>query len=352
MAKINKDFWKNKKVFITGHTGFKGSWLCLWLKYLKADVLGYSLPLTKNNSLFYKLNLNDKVKSIEGNVTDSQKLEKCLKKFEPDIIFHLAAQSLVIESYKNPKSTLETNVQGTINLMNSSRKLEKIKSIVVVTSDKCYENNEIKSNFRENDKLGGDDIYSASKAAAEIITASYHKSFLSKIGVVTVRSGNVIGGGDTSKNRLVPDIIKSIKKNQNLFLRYPESTRPWQHVFETLNGYINLCEKLYENKDYSGAWNFGPNNQKITVKEIAKKIIKISNSKIKIKINYKRNNFFREKNFLALNSKKAKKYLGWKNKWNIDKTIEQIVNWHLNSSKKNIVNLSLNQLIDYIKINK
>ena len=346
MVKINKNFWKNKKVFITGHTGFKGSWLCLWLKYLNADIMGYSLPLSKKNNLFYKLKLIDKLKNVEGDITDSKNLEKCLIKYEPDIIFHLAAQPLVIESYINPKLTFETNIQGTVNLMNSCLNLKKLKSIIVVTSDKCYENNEIRSNFTENDKLGGDDPYSASKASAEIITASYHKSFLNNIGVATVRSGNVIGGGDNSKNRLIPDIIKSIKKNQNLILRYPESTRPWQHVFETINGYINLCEKLYKNKEYSGAWNFGPNYKKITVRDIAKKIIKISNSKVKI--NYKRNKFFREKNFLTLNSKKANKYLGWKNKWNIDKSIEQVVSWHFNSNKKNILKLSLNQLIDYI----
>lgn len=343
-----RNFWKNKKVFITGHTGFKGSWLSLWLSHLNSEVMGYSLPLSKNEYLFKKLNLKDKIKNIKGDINDYKKLKRILNKFNPDIIFHLAAQPLVLDSYINPKKTFKTNISGTINLLECSRNLTKLKSIIVVTSDKCYENNDLKYNFKENDKLGGDDPYSASKAAAEIVTSSYYKSFLKNVGVATVRSGNVIGGGDNSKNRIVPDIMNSINKKNKLVLRNPNSTRPWQHVFETLNGYIILCEKLSKNKKkYSGAWNFGPKSLKISVKEIAQKIIKASDSKIKIKI-YNENKFH-EKNFLYLNSSKANKILKWKNKWNIDKSINQIVEWNHYSNNKDIMNLSLSQLTDYIK---
>ncbi len=343
-----KNFWKNKKVFITGHTGFKGSWLSLWLHHLNSEVMGYSLPLSSNEYLFRKLNLKNKIKSIKGDINDFHKLHKSLTKFNPDIIFHLAAQPLVLDSYLNPRDTFKTNVTGTINLLDCSRKLKKLKSIIIVTSDKCYENNDIKYNFKENDKLGGDDPYSASKAAVEIVTTSYYKSFLKKIGVATVRSGNVIGGGDNSKNRIVPDIIKSINNNKKLVLRNPNSTRPWQHVFETLNGYILLCEKLTKNKNkYSGAWNFGPKNLKISVKDIAQKIIKASYSNIEIK--FYNENKFNEKNFLSLNSTKANKILKWKNKWNIDKSIEQIVRWNKYSNDKDIMKISLSQLTDYIK---
>ncbi len=341
------NFWKNKKVFITGHTGFKGSWLSLWLNYLNADIMGYSLPVSNKEVLFKKLNLKNKFKTISGDINDSKKLEKNLLKFNPDIIFHLAAQPLVLDSYKNPKTTFQTNIMGTINLLNSCRKLRKLKSIIIVSSDKCYENNERNYNFKEIDKLGGDDPYSASKAAVEIITNSYHKSFFKRIGIATVRSGNVIGGGDYSKDRLVPDTIRSINKKKNLFLRYPDSTRPWQHVFETLNGYIILTEKLTKNKNkYSGSWNFGPNKKGVSVKIIAEKIIK--KWKSKIKINYK-NYKFKEKNFLSLNSNKAYKYLNWKNKWTINKTIKQIVNWHQNSKKEDISKISLKQLIQFIE---
>ena len=342
-----KSFWKNKKVFITGHTGFKGSWLSLWLYHLGSNIMGYSLPISNNEFLFKKLNIKNKIKNISGDINDFKRLNRNLIQFNPDIIFHLAAQPLVLDSYLNPKETFNTNIMVTINLLNSSRDLKKLQSIIIVTSDKCYENNEKQYNFKENDKLGGDDPYSASKAAAEIVTSSYYKSYFKEIGVATVRSGNVIGGGDNSKNRIVPDIIRSVNNNNDLVLRNPNSTRPWQHVFDTLNGYIILCEKLAKNKKkYSGAWNFGPNNSKISVKSIAKKIIETSDSKIKIKINS--NKKFNEKNFLSLDSTKANKHLKWKNKWNIDQAIQQIVNWHNNSHRKNIMKLSLSHLTNYI----
>ncbi len=348
MVKINNNFWKNKKVFITGHTGFKGAWLCLWLKFLGANILGYSLPLSKNEILFKKLNTKLNIKSIYGDISDFKKLGKSIRNFKPDIIFHLAAQPLVIDSYKKPIYTMSTNIIGTANLMYSAIGIKNLKSIVIVTSDKCYENNENKIQFTEIDKLGGDDPYSASKAASEIVANSFSKSFLENVGVATARSGNVIGGGDYANNRLIPDIIRSINNNKDIFLRHPKNTRPWQHVFETLNGYIILAEKLYKNKKkFSGPWNFGPKKSNLSVEYVTKKMIELWGQKVKIKYGKKTN--FKEKKFLSLNSHKAKKYLNWKNKWEINQTISQIVKWHKYSKKyKNIYDFSLNQLIEFI----
>ena len=323
MVRMKKNFWFNKKVLITGHTGFKGSWLTLWLNHLGANIMGYSLPLTNNEYLFKKLKLQNlsKITNIFDDINNFSNLKKNIEKFKPDIIFHLAAQPIVIDSYKKPLNTFNTNIIGTANLLQSCLRIRNLKSIVIVTSDKCYENNDVQFNFKENDKLGGDDPYSASKAACEIITNSYSKSFLSDVGIATARSGNVIGGGDRGKQRLVTDIINSLKENKILKLRNPGSTRPWQHVFETLNGYIVLSEKLYKNKNkYKGAWNFGPNNKKISTKDIALKIAKLWG-----------------------------KILGWNNKFKIDETILQIVEWEKqNLIDKNMYKFSLSQLLNYI----
>lgn len=349
MAKINNNFWINKKVFVTGHTGFKGSWLCLWLKYLGADIKGYSLPPSKNEILFKKLKLDKDLKNIYADINILKKLKKSITSYNPDIIFHLAAQPIVIDSYKRPLYTFNTNIIGTANLLQSCIGLSNLKSIVIITTDKCYENLDAQHNFKETDKLGGDDPYSASKAASEIIVNSYSKSFLSNIGIATARSGNVIGGGDRGENRLVPDTITAIKKNDKLNLRNPKSTRPWQHVFETLNGYIILSEKLYSNKKkYSGAWNFGPSYKKISTENIVNQIAKIWGSELKIKKSSKIQ--FKEKKYLSLNSKKSNSMLKWKNKLKIDETISLIVQWEKqNLNKKNIHKYSINQLEDFIK---
>lgn len=348
MTKINKKFWNNRKVLITGHTGFKGSWLSLWLHYMNANVLGYSLPLNKKNVLYRKLNLNKKIQSKFGDICDDYLLKKTVMDFNPSIIFHLAAQPLVFESYKNPMDTFNTNIMGTAKLMNASIKLKKLESIIIVTSDKCYQNDENKLNFVEDDKLGGDDPYSCSKAAAELIANSFKKSFFKNVGIATARSGNVIGGGDYSKDRIIPDILKSISKRQNLILRNPQSTRPWQHVFDTLNGYLILAEKITKQKNkFSGGWNFGPEENKITVKKLAEKLIKFSNSNIKIK--HIKNKKYVEKKLLSLDSKKANIQLGWSNKWNINKSIEQIINWENHSNKNTISENSIYQIVEYMK---
>ena len=347
---MNKDFWKNKKVFITGHTGFKGAWLCLWLHFLGAEIAGYSLPPNKKNLLFKKLNLKKRIKNIYGDICNLQKLKRSIKNFDPDIVFHLAAQPLVIDSYKRPIYTFNTNVIGTANLMNCCTKLSGLKTILIITSDKCYENINSNKKFKEDDKLGGDDPYSASKAACEILVNSFAKSFLNNIGVATVRSGNVIGGGDMAKNRLIPDIINSLLNKKNLTLRNPNSTRPWQHVFEALNGYILLAEKLTKNsKKFSGAWNFGPKKDNISVKDIVDKFSHTWGSKVEFKFKELKN--YKEKKYLSLDSKKAYENLGWKNKMNINDSILQIVEWHKHAKgKKDINNFSLNQLKNYISL--
>lgn len=348
---MKNNFWSNKKVFITGHTGFKGSWLTLWLNYLGAEIMGYSLPVSKNEYLFKKLKLKSqfKIKSIFGDINNLNYLKKNIKNFKPDIVFHLAAQPIVIDSYKRPIKTLNTNIIGTANLLESCIKIDNLKSIVIITTDKCYENNDSHNNFKEKDKLGGDDPYSASKAACEIITNSYSKSFLSSVGIATARSGNVIGGGDRGKERLVTDIISSIKYNKILNLRNPRSTRPWQHVFETLNGYIMLGEKLYNNRTkFNGPWNFGPSHKKISTKDIAKKISKLWGKDIIF--NYPSKAQFKEKKYLSLNSKKSNTKLKWKNKFSLDETIFQIVEWEKQTlNKKDLYEYSLKQLIDFIK---
>lgn len=347
---LKSNFWKNKKVLVTGHTGFKGSWLSLWLKLLGANVYGYSLKPNDKLNFYSAIKLKEILDYSEfKDIRDKKSLNNFIRKKKPEIIFHLAAQPLVNESYKDPLYTFETNIIGTANVIELARKNNYTKSIVVVTSDKCYANKSAKP-LNENDELGGHDPYSYSKACAEFISSSFIKSYPNdKIRIATARAGNVIGGGDWAKDRIVSDLIQSIKSNKNLNLRYPQATRPWQHVFEPLSGYINLCSSLYRSKKYSDSWNFGPRlNNNINVKEFSKKFIKKYKSNIKIVGTEKK---YYEKKFLMLNSSKAKKDLGWKPKWNIDKSIYETVRWYQNFYTKNTSSqkFSINQLESYIK---
>ncbi|MDC3074225.1 CDP-glucose 4,6-dehydratase [Candidatus Pelagibacter sp.] len=343
-----RNFFKNKKVFITGHTGFKGIWLVNILNFYKADVYGYSKNDKFKNNFAKLCNLNRK-KSFYGNILDKNKLEKTLRKVSPNIVFHLAAQSIVKESYLKPCDTINTNVIGTMNLLEACRDVKTIKSIIIVTSDKCYENLNKKKSFSENNKLGGDDPYSASKAAAEIITNAYIKSFFNnnRIGIASVRAGNVIGGGDWSENRIIPDCARSIISKKKIYLRNPYSVRPWQHVIDVINGYLILSKKLYmakSKKKYSGSWNFGPNEKMvINVKSLVNKFFK--SIKIKKKLALNKKNLFKEKKILKLNSSKSFKKLKWKQKINSSKAIELSANWYLNyiKNKKNII---YQQIID------
>ena len=330
-----KSFYKNKRVFITGHTGFKGSWLVNTLIHFGSKVYGYSLDdqNKKNYSNFcnYK-----KVQNNYGDILDIKKLKNCLNRINPEIIFHLAAQPIVSESYKNPKLTIETNLNGTLNLIESVRKLKKIKSVVIITSDKCYQNKEILRGYKEIDRLGGDDPYSASKAAAEIVYNSYLKSKLvnlERYGVATARAGNVIGGGDWSRNRIIPDCMRSIIGKKKFFIRSPNSTRPWQHVLEPVSGYLLLAKKLYENpKRFSSPWNFGPSaGQTLSVK----KVVSLFFQELNIKKSYiKSKGSFKESKLLKLNSQKSYKFLGWKNSWSMKKSIKETAIWYKHFLKK------------------
>ena len=335
---INKRFWKNKRVLITGHTGFKGGWLSIWMKILGAKISGYSLnPLTKKN--FFKSTKIKKIfmKDFRKNIKDYKKLEECIVKTKPEIIFHLAAQPQVLESFAKPLDTIFTNVIGTSNLLEIIKKHKFIKSVVIITTDKVYQNNEKKIKFSENDHLGGDDLYSASKACADIISQSYYKSFFknSGCGIATARAGNCIGGGDWTKFRILTDATEAFLENKKLNIRSPYSTRPWQHLLEPLYGYIILAQKIFgnRNKKYSSSWNFGPARQtNIKVIDFAQILRTKMNSKSKLILNKKIDK--REKQNLDLDSRKANKELGWKSFLTINDTLKFTAEWYIANSKK------------------
>ena len=347
-----KKFFKNKKILITGHTGFKGSWLTSCLLAFGANVVGFSKNDEKlkhyKKNCFYK-----KVKNIYADITNYNHLEKVIKNSNPQIIIHLAAQALVSDSYKNPYKTLETNVMGTLNVIEASKKLKNLKSLLIITSDKCYLNKEIKKGYKEIDQLGGDDPYSASKASAENIFNAYAKSFFcnqNKYGYATARAGNVIGGGDWSKDRLIPDCIKSIIKKNKLMIRNPNSTRPWQHVLEPISGYLLLAKLLYERKkQYSGNWNFGPSaRETMEVKKVTKLLFDYLGIDKKI---FKTKGNFKETILLKLNSEKAVKLLKWRNKWNMKKSIMETARWYKDYiNKKDVKNTTIKQIEEYFNI--
>ena len=329
---INKNFWKNKKVLVTGHTGFKGSWLVIWLKILGAKVYGYSLKPSTNPSL-YKLSKIEQIinRSYIKDIRNLKSLKKVINSVKPSIVFHLAAQPSVRYSYNKPIETIETNILGSTNLLEISKNNKNIKAIVMIATDKVYKNDEKKISFNENHALGGKDIYSASKASSELILNAYIHSFFNDkiIRLASARSGNVIGGGDWTKDRIVTDSISAFSKNKNLIIRYPEAIRPWQHVLEPLYGYILLAQKIYqsEGKKYVGSWNFGPktqNNKRVI--DLVKKLKKDMKSKSKIRIVKEKK--LLESKFLLLNSSKSSKLLKWKKYLSFNKTIELTVDWY------------------------
>jgi CDP-glucose 4,6-dehydratase len=332
-----KKFWSKKKVFITGHTGFKGSWLSIILTYLNSTVDGYSLKPQKN-SLFNKSMISQKLKSnTYADINDLIKLKKKIKACRPEIIFHLAAQPLVIKSYIEPLKTLNTNIIGTANLLESIRNIKSIKSVVIITTDKVYKIKKDNRLYKEFDQLGGFDPYSASKVGAEIVVQSYIKSFFNnsklKNKISTARAGNVIGGGDFSENRLIPDIISAINNKKKLKIRNLNHIRPWQHVLDPLMGYLTLAEKQYNNKvdNKDHAWNFGPN--KSNFKKVIDIVRYIKSSQKFEYILAKNNTHLKETNILKLNSLKAKKKLNWTSKWNLTKSITKTLEWNKNTQK-------------------
>ena len=321
--------FKSKKVLVTGHTGFQGSWLSLWLKLLGSNVIGYALEPPTQPSLFETLSLEHDTKHIIGDLRDKEKLSSIISQNKPEIVFHLGAQALVRESYAKPLETLETNIIGTANLLESIRNCPSVKVVVIMTSDKCYDNTYNKRPHIENDPMGGFDPYSASKGAAELVTSSYRNSFFSSKNltqIATVRAGNVIGGGDWAKDRLIPDSIKALMKNQSIEIRNPDAKRPWQYVLESISGMLWLATKMSEEDKFNEAWNFGPdvNYDSLRVEDIVKITIKNWNSESTIEIQNNSDMLY-ESESLLLDSSKANQRLDWKNVCSIAQTLSETI---------------------------
>ena len=323
--------FKNRRVLITGHTGFKGSWLTQVLLEAGADVLGYSLAPNTKPSNFALLGLRDQIEHVEGDVLDEKKFRQVMDDFQPEFVFHLAAQPLVRQSYVDPLKTFSTNIMGTAVVMDSVRSTGSVRVFLCITSDKCYENVEWLWGYRETDQLGGADPYSSSKAAAEIIFSSYDRSFFSKnktLGVATARAGNVIGGGDWAADRIIPDCIRAISVEKPIAIRNPQSTRPWQHVLEPIRGYLMLAAKLFDDpKTYGGAWNFGPSSDNsLTVLEVAKLLVEgLGRGKIEIAENF--GNPY-EAHLLQLNCEKAEFHLSWSPRLDVTTTLAMTAGWY------------------------
>lgn len=347
---IDPRFFKNKKVFITGHTGFKGSWLCKILKMYGADVLGYSLAPPTNPSLFEIADIATGIKSVEGDIRNLEKLKKSLISFKPEIVIHMAAQPIVRTSYEEPVYTYETNVMGTVNVLESIRLCDSVKSVIVVTTDKVYKNNEWQWGYREVDELNGYDPYSNSKSCAELATHSYIKSFFQErdIAISTVRAGNVIGGGDFAKDRIVPDCIKAAINKENIIIRNPYSVRPFQHVLEPLMAYLMIAEKQYNDKKYAGNYNIGPDEIDCVS---AGKLATIFCEKWGDDISWENihDGGPHEANFLKLDCSRLKVVFDWLPKWNIEKAIDASVEWSRCHADKKDINLCMEkQINEYI----
>jgi CDP-glucose 4,6-dehydratase len=354
------NIYHNKTALITGHTGFKGSWLAIWLKELGADIVGYSLAPPSEPNNFEATRLRDKITHVHGDIRDLDRMIETFKKYQPEFVFHLAAQPLVRLSYEEPKMTFDTNIGGTVNVLEAVRKTPSVKVLVNVTSDKCYENREWGWGYRENDPLGGHDPYSASKGCAELVFGAYLKSFFSQtgaqnesIGAASVRAGNVIGGGDWGMDRLVPDCIRALSRHQPIGIRSPQAIRPWQHVLEPLGGYLMLGAALWRNpQKYSGAWNFGPDDRNcLTVAEMADSLIKHWG---KGSWNVLRDpRACHEASLLKLNSDKARASLNWHNVLTIDECLQMTSVWYkkyyLKNQDTDISALCIEQIQDYME---
>lgn len=358
---IDKEFWKGKKVFVTGHTGFKGSWLCLWLHSLGANVTGYSLAPPTEPSLFDLCRVHEITNTIIGDITDRETLASALLEAEPDIVFHMAAQPIVNASYEDPVGTYETNVMGTIYLLEAVRKAAEnkktIKAVVNITSDKCYENREWIWGYRESDPMGGYDPYSNSKACSELITSSYRNSFLNPdtyhvhgVALASARAGNVIGGGDWAPDRLVPDCVRSLIKGEEIIVRNPHSIRPWQHVLEPLSGYLLLAQKLYlEGPNYAEGWNFGPFDEDARpVEWIVQNFCQRWGPAASYRV--EKGNQNHEAHFLKLDCSKARQILGWTPRWNLETAIEKIIEWTRGyQAKADLRDICLRQIKEYCR---
>ena len=350
------NIFEGKTVLVTGHTGFMGSWLCIWLRELGANVVGYALePYTVGDN-FVVTNMSDKMKSNIGDICDYGRLKNVFDECQPEIVFHMAAQPLVRFSYEQPKLTYDTNIGGTVNVLECCRLTGSVRVIINVTSDKCYHNNEWIWGYRENDPLGGYDPYSSSKGCSELITAAYRNCFFNaeeheghNKSISSVRAGNIIGGGDWREDRLIPDCVKSLKNDEAVGIRSPRSVRPWQHVLEPLSGYLLLASKMYEEGDkYSGAWNFGPDYKSvIEVEEVVRRLLKCWGSGEYLDLSSKSPHQPHEAQLLFLDISKATRLLKWMPVLNIDEAIDYTVKWYQTPNAD--YDFCVNQITDYIQ---
>lgn len=350
-------FWKKRRVFLTGHTGFKGGWLTILLQGMGANITGYSLPPPTTPSLFNDANVGDCLTSVIGDIRDVGKLTSAMKACRPEVIFHMAAQPLVRASYLDPVETFDVNVMGTVNVMQAARSIRGMKALVNITTDKVYENLELNRGYTEKDRLGGFDPYSSSKACSEIVTASYRCAFFHPdhfddhgVAVATARSGNVIGGGDWAADRLIPDLVRGFKTATPALIRYPQAVRPWQHVLEPLAGYVRLAECLVEKGPaFSGAWNFGPSPALgRTVGWMADRMVDLWGDGA-MWTRHKAKHFHETQN-LRLDSRRAQRALGWKSLLDVDATMGWIVDWYrAHATGADVAGLTRQQAADYIR---
>lgn len=354
---IDKTFWQGKRVFITGHTGFKGSWLCMWLNAMGAQVTGYALQPPTKPSLFEICKIDQLLTSIIGDVRDKEKLKQCMLEAQPDIVIHMAAQPLVRDSYKNPVETYEINVMGTVHIFEAIRGCPGIKVVVNVTTDKCYDNKEWIWGYRENEAMGGYDPYSSSKACSELVTSSYRNSFFNTqeyqhhgVAVASARAGNVIGGGDWAVDRLIPDCIAALLKKKPIVIRNPYAIRPWQHVLEPLSGYLTLAQKLYEaGPEYAEGWNFGPAAKDARpVEWIVQQMCQLWGDAATYIVN--QGPHLHEAHYLKLDCSKAMARLAWYPKWDLQQAIEKVMEWVIAYKEgKDMYSVCLQQIDDYIE---
>ncbi len=352
---IDSGFWKGKTVFITGHTGFKGSWLSLWLQSMGARLTGYSLPPPTDPSLFVVGRVHEGMESINGDIRNLEQLQAAIERSKPEIVVHMAAQSLVRYSYQNPIETYSTNVMGTVNVLEAVRRVGSVRVVINVTSDKCYENREWAWGYRENEPMGGHDPYSSSKGCAELVTSAYRRSFFSTadyakrgVALASVRAGNVIGGGDWAGDRLIPDIMRAILESRPVVIRNPDAVRPWQHVLEPLRGYLLLAEKMRKNApEFSEGWNFGPNDDDAKpVEWIVNKMTGQWGDGAMWKMDDREHPH--EAHYLKLDCSKAKSRLNWRPRWNIEQALEQIIAWYrAYLAGDNMREITLKQIEDY-----
>jgi len=352
---VLKEFFNHKKVFVTGHTGFKGAWLSIWLKHLGADVAGFSDGVKTDEDVFALSGIGASIVDNRGDIADPKSISAALRDAQPEIVFHLAAQPLVRYSYEEPYVTYLTNVIGTLNLLEAVRACDSVKSVVIVTTDKCYKNNEWVWGYREDDTLGGHDPYSSSKACCEILVDSYRKSFFHagvnrETGIATARAGNVIGGGDWSEDRIIPDCVRSILSDTPIQIRNPHAVRPWQHVLEPLGGYLLLAMKLYEEpQKYAEAFNFGPKADSVVeVQRIVRMLIhhfgKGSYESVEA------GNTVHEANLLSLDISKSAHKLGWKPSWDIEEALRKTADWYKSYQEADVYDLCIKQIDEYQSI--